>query len=951
MERPPVRPVRPVRRRSSKLLLVPVIHTCLLFVWLDLGPSHLKRAPVQAQAQDFSYSSNSQQQPSYMRQYGDNNNNNNLFRRERVSWCTTSLLERKKCLDWARAIEEVNIQYEQQEPFKLNLDCVQASDKDQCMGMIDDERADLLLLDPGEIGVAGRYHSLTPIMVERYAGPKSELGHYSVALVKRRSGATIQSLADLFGKRACFSGVSHMASWTLPLAALIDLPQFEIADCNNLVKSASYFFGNSCAPNALINKFNPTGDNPKKMSQLCERLNGRALAQGESQSGALSALKCLADWLAGPPGPPFQTPERVSASEGQTGARWLGADVAFVPHNTVFLAEKLGYTRELRLEVPSRNELELLCPQGGRAPLDRWQSCNFGFVPAHAVTVSSRTSPERREAIQGFLKTSIQLFSSPSSSQAPVSSSQLYQQQQQQNSFGRQDVVTNNRAQSPLSPFELGYAPSEPFFAGSSSSSSSNPFSSYPGPSSSPSAGPHGKLRTNFKLTGDQALTAYPSLDVLFSSDMVDLVPLNGIGQTFKGFLDSFPVQPATTSSSGGPLGQVARHQNDLAFFYSAPPKSPESSLFEIRAQTDYFEKLRRCPTPAAVLCINSDKEFNKCQAMSKAFHAAGLKPELSCKLAQSTLACMQLIKNRDADLVVLDAADVYLAGAKFALIPIVSEQIEMHDSSQYAVAVAKKSDLATDLFNLKGKMSCHSGYLKGAGWVMPLNFLLSNERMRQYDNCNSARSAAEHFDKACAPGVLSSVSNMQTTDTSSWTIRNLCELCHGTGRGYCARDASEPFAGDTGSFRCLIEGGGQVAFCKHTAIFDNTGGSNRETWARNLIQSDFELLCRDGARAPVNEYKSCNLGRVPPSAIVTRGDTPFQLIDTYVNLFMYGQQYYGSKYTEEYTFKMFASQNGRDLIFQDATQQLVRVPLANQTYRSYLDHEFLRAIETVFCD
>lgn len=830
------------------------------------------------------------------------NGQSKYFRRERVSWCTTSLLERKKCLDWARAVEDVNTQFELgQEPFQLNLDCVEGSDKDQCMSIIDDERADMILLDPGEIGVAGRYHSLTPIMMERYhgsSGKAAEIGHYSVAVVKKRS-SSIQSLSDLYGKKACFSGVSHMASWTLPLASLIDLPRFDIVDCNNLVKSASYFFGNSCAPNALINKFNPTGDNPQKMSYLCERQGGRIGAHNEPYNGAFSALKCMAD------------PVGFNAIDAR------GGDVAFLPHNTVFLAEKLNLPRELRMEVPARSDLELLCPQGGRAPLERWQNCNFGLVPAHAVIVSSRTTPERRETIQKFLKASVQLFAGTTSSNL-VSTSSIYSENQQQ-----------TRQQQQQNSFDIGFV--EPIYGKSRSEAQNQPVISTFGGN---------KVLTNFRLTGDQSFINYPSLDVLFSSDMVDLVPLTGLGQTFKGFINSFPVQLASTNFQ-------QNRPNDY-FSSSYSQKVFDNSVYNIATQTDYFEKLRRCSVPATVLCVTSDKEFNKCQAMSKAFHAAGLKPELHCKITQSTLACMQLIKNRDADLAVLDAADIYLAGHKFNLIPIVAEQIDMYDYSHYAVAVAKKSDQSTDLFTLKGKLSCHSGFLKGTGWVMPLSFLLSSDRMRKYSDCDSARSAAEHFDKSCAPGILSSVSSTQ--NISSWTIRNMCELCHGTGRNYCARDASEPFFGDTGSFRCLVEGGGEVAFCKHTAIFENTGGSNRETWARNLIKSDFELLCRDGSRAPVNDYKSCNLGLVPPNAMVTRADTPMQLIDAYVNLFMYGQQYYGSKYSEEYTFKMFSSINGKDLIFQDATQQLVRVPIVNQTYSSYLNGEFLRAMETVYC-
>lgn len=35
----------------------------------------------------------------------------------------------------------------------------------------------------------------------------------------------------------------------------------KITDCNNHVKSATAFFGDSCAPNSLKDMYNPLGDN------------------------------------------------------------------------------------------------------------------------------------------------------------------------------------------------------------------------------------------------------------------------------------------------------------------------------------------------------------------------------------------------------------------------------------------------------------------------------------------------------------------------------------------------------------------------------------------------------------------------------------------------------------------------------------------------------------------
>ena len=48
------------------------------------------------------------------------------------------------------------------------------------------------------------------------------------------------------------------------LLQLMKEGNMKIVDCNNHVKNAIEFFGQSCAVNSLINKYNPIGDNSDK---------------------------------------------------------------------------------------------------------------------------------------------------------------------------------------------------------------------------------------------------------------------------------------------------------------------------------------------------------------------------------------------------------------------------------------------------------------------------------------------------------------------------------------------------------------------------------------------------------------------------------------------------------------------------------------------------------------
>ncbi|XP_071964281.1 melanotransferrin-like [Antedon mediterranea] len=377
--------------------------------------------------------------------------------------------------------------------------------------------------------------------------------------------------------------------------------------------------------------------------------------------------------------------------------------------------------------------------------------------------------------------------------------------------------------------------------------------------------------------------------------------------------------------------------------------KNTESTDYEEYLGEAYLLTIRgltACPSGTARFCVISDAEYNKCQAMRSNFTSENLKPDISCARADHHDQCMKMIKDGQADLVTLDGADIVTGGNMYNLQPVAGEDYGTGDESAtyWAVAVAKKST-SFGFKDLKGRKSCHTGIMKTSGWIVPVGTLVDQGEISvAHDDCNVPAAVGEYFSASCVPGAKT-----PTYDPHSTNPDSLCELCIGEGDNFCVRNDAEPYSGYTGSFRCLVEDAGEVAFVKHVTVGDNTGGNNMDSWAAGLNKADYELLCPDGTRKSIDEWMNCNLARVPSHAVMTSGSKSTAYKEEYWNLLNNGQRLFADETGSRFKIFDSADYSGKDLIFKDSTIKLVDVGEKN-TYQKWAGQEYLKSYEAVTC-
>uniref|UniRef100_A0A8D0BNM8 Transferrin-like domain-containing protein n=1 Tax=Salvator merianae TaxID=96440 RepID=A0A8D0BNM8_SALMN len=346
--------------------------------------------------------------------------------------------------------------------------------------------------------------------------------------------------------------------------------------------------------------------------------------------------------------------------------------------------------------------------------------------------------------------------------------------------------------------------------------------------------------------------------------------------------------------------------------------------------------------------CCISDAELQKCEEWALNVRS----DPLVCIQADSMTHCIELIKSNEADAVTLDATHAYFAEA-CGLVPVAAEcygeecasahrdqrSVKLTDLAAlppiYALALTKTDIKHGSIYHLAGRRSCHSHLYSPGGWLLLAGYTVG---LAQNDTatCNLSSAYKDYFWKGCMPG----------------SDGNLCKVCIGRretagGRGTdrCAANHNELYYGNLGALRCLIgdpngRSVGDVAFLEHHNLLQNIEYLESSGWATGSAPENFELLCPDGSQAAITDWKSCNLGRIPPNIVVTRS-----MAVTKVYSFLTKSQ----ELSTGAAFQLFQSQKygGSDLLFKDATEYLV--PISHLNYSTILGEPFFSLVASAF--
>ncbi|XP_035908482.1 transferrin [Anopheles stephensi] len=259
---------------------------------------------------------------------------------------------------------------------------------------------------------------------------------------------------------------------------------------------------------------------------------------------------------------------------------------------------------------------------------------------------------------------------------------------------------------------------------------------------------------------------------------------------------------------------------------------------------------------------------------------------ELECVGGIDRLDCLRKVQNREADFLLADPEDVYVAShfnnQDFVVFSELRTAEEPTAKFRYeGIMLVRASDNFQSLADLRGKRSCHTGFGRNVGYKIPVT-RLQRAGVLKLPAADGSLSPVERelaglsdlFSASCLPGSYSSDAGVDRLLKGRYA--NLCERCDQPQR--CAKD--DRFAGYEGAIRCLVENGGDVAFSKtiyvrkYFGLPVTPGGAPAPALNPNARTEDYAYLCEDGTTRPIADGQPvCSWAQRPWQVLLGNGD------------------------------------------------------------------------------
>nr|AXA98484.1 Transferrin [Nilaparvata lugens] len=275
-----------------------------------------------------------------------------------------------------------------------------------------------------------------------------------------------------------------------------------------------------------------------------------------------------------------------------------------------------------------------------------------------------------------------------------------------------------------------------------------------------------------------------------------------------------------------------------------------------------------RKPGTPTRLCV-PDTAYKGCLKMVEQGATVGV--HMECVMARDRLECLEKIENHKADWGAVDPEDMFIAANLGDQYLSIFKEIRTKEEQELefryeAVAVVHKDLEISNLEQLRGLRSCHTGVGRNVGYKIPITKLSKMGLLGAMDDTsvspreNELKALSNFFSKACIVGKWSP--DEETNQRLKSKYSNLCALCESPAK--C--DYPDVNSGYEGALHCLTKGDGQIAWTKTyfvKKVFGMSYGNNPAT-TTDVKAEDYAYLCPDGSKKPLTGPSPCTWAARP---------------------------------------------------------------------------------------